>query len=477
MKFKSIALLMAAAAALLSACGGGGSDAAPAGSTGGGGVPPASASAVSYGTITQFGSIWVNGVEFSTGNASFRIKGKPGLASDLRIGMVVRVDGSINDKAASLVTVDEAVSGRVEQVLDANRMVVMGQSVQIDARTRFENGAVPVAGDFVEVHGQVVADGTLAAGFIEKKAALPTPPFAVKGFVKSHSTAARTFVVGTLTVSYAGATVNDLPAGSWDGQLVEVKGSACAGNPVCGTLTATQVEPGGLRVAEMAQVEVEGFVASFNGNGSGSGFVIGRQSVLTTPSTVFAGGALADIAVGTQLEVEGAISAGVLTAAKVTFRDSVRVEADVASINLASGSITLAGLPGVTVSVNSLTEFKGVAALAGLAASNHLRIRGRAGSGAAGTLVATRLERRSTASSPGVILQAPVTAVSGTTSVTLLGVVVNTASIADAEFRNVSDASIGRAAFFAALKLGAVVNARGSLSGSGVAWNEIQFED
>ena len=471
MKIKSLALLIGAAAALLSACGGGGSDAVTAG--GGGGVPPATASAVSYGTITQFGSIWVNGVEFSTGNASFRIKGKPGLASDLRIGMVVRVDGSINDKAASLVTVDEAVRGRVEQVLDANRMVVMGQSVQIDTRTRFENGAVPLVGDYVEVHGQVVADGTLAAGFIEKKAALSAPPFAVKGFVKSHSTAAQTFVVGTLTVSYAGATARDLPAGSWDGQLVEVEGSVCAGNPVCGTLTASQVEPGGLRVAEMAQVEVEGFVASV----SGSGFVIGRQSVLTTASTVFAGGALADIAVGTQLEVEGAVSGGVLTAVKVSFRDSLRVEADVASVNLASGSITLAGLPGVTVSINSLTEFKGVASLAGLAAPNHLRIRGRAAAGAGSSIVATRIERRSTASNPSVILQAPVAALSGTTSVTLLGVVVNTAAIADGEFRNVSDASIGRAAFFAALKIGAVVNARGNLSGSAVAWNEIQFED
>ena len=472
MKIKSIALLIGAAAALLSACGGGGSDAGAVGAGGGGGGIPA-ATAVSYGTITQFGSIWVNGVEFSTSNASFRVKGQPGAASDLRIGMVVRVDGSINDKAASLVTVDEAVRGRVEQVLDANRMVVMGQSVQIDTRTRFENGTVPLVGDYVEVHGQVVADGTVAAGFIEKKAALPTPPFAVKGFVKSHSTAARTFVVGTLTVSYAGATVNDLPAGSWDGQLVEVKGSACAGNLVCGTLTASQVEPGGLRVAEMAQVEVEGFVASV----SGSGFVIGSQRVVTTAATVFAGGVLADIAVGTQLEVEGAISAGVLTAVKVSFRDSVRIEADVASVNQASGLITLAGLPGVTVSVNSLTEFKGVASLAGLAAPNHLRIRGRAAAGAGSSIVATRIERRSTASNPSVILQAPVAAVSGTSSVTLLGVVVNTAAIADGEFRNVSDASIGRAAFFAALKVGAVVNARGNLSGSAVAWNEIQFED
>ena len=368
-------------------------------------------------------------------------------------------------------TVDEAVRGRVEQVLDANRMVVMGQSVQIDTRTRFENGLVPVLGDFVEVHGQAVADGTVAAGFIEKKTTPPTPPFAVKGFVKGHSTAARTFVLGTLTVSYANATVNDMPAGSWDGQLVEVKGSACAGNPVCGTLTATQVEPGGLRVAAMAQAEVEGFVTA----ASGSGFVIGNQAVVTTAATVFAGGVLADITVGTQLEVEGSISAGVLTAVKVSFRDSVRVEADVASVNLASGTVTLAGLPGVTVSVNSLTELKGVTSLAALGAANHLRIRGRAG--AANTIVATRIERRSTTSDALVVLQAPVAALSGTTSVTLLGVVVNTAGIADAEFRNVSDASIGRAAFFAALKVGAVVNARGNLSGSAVAWNEIQFED
>ena len=472
MKFKSIAGLVAvAAAALLSACGGGGSDAGTAGAAGGTGGGPTTATAVSYGMITQFGSIWVNGVEFSTGNASFRIKGQPGAASDLRIGMVVRVDGSINDKTASLVTVDEAVRGRVEQVLDANRMVVMGQSVQIDARTRFENGVVPVLGDFVDVHGQVVADGTVAAGFIEKKTTLPALPFAVKGFVKGHSTAARTFMLGTLTVGYANATVNDLPAGSWDGQLVEVKGSACAGNPVCGTLTATQVEPGGLRVAAMAQAEVEGFVTA----ASGSGFVIGNQAVVTTAATVFAGGVLADITVGTQLEVEGSISAGVLSAAKVTFRDSVRIEADVASVNLATGTLTLAGLPGVTVSVNSLTELKGVTSLAALGVANHLRIRGRAGAG--NTVAATRIERRSATSDALLVLQAPVAALSGTASVTLLGVLVNTAGIADAEFRNVSDASIGRAAFFAALKVGAVVNARGNLAGGAVAWNEIQFED
>ena len=469
MNIKSIAtILTAAATLLLSACGGGGGGGGSATSGGSG----AATAAVSYGTISQFGSIWVNGIEFSTGNAIFRIDDNPGVESDLRIGMVVRVDGSITNKTASTVTVDGAIKGRVEQVLDANRMLVMGQTVQIDSQTRFDNGVVPVVGDFVEVHGQAVSDGTVAAGFIQKKSTLPVPPFAVKGFVKNHNTAAQTFAVGNLAVSYTGAIVNDMPSGSWNGQLVEVKGTNCVGNPVCGTLTASKVGPSGLRVTTIAQAEVEGVVTSTSANG----FVVGNQSVVTTASTVFAGGLLADVAVGTKVEVEGAISAGVLTAAKVSFRDNVRLEADVATVNPASGSLTLAGLPGLTITVNSLTEFKGgVASLAGLASPNHLRIRGRLGAGNA--VIATELERRSISSDARVILQAPVSAVSGTTSVTMLGIVVNTAGVADSEFKNVNDTPIGRAAFYAATKVGSLVKARGDLGGTGIAWNQIELED
>ena len=471
MKIKSLATQVAAAAALLlSACGGGGGDA---GTPAGGGAPGGgAASDVSYGTITQFGSVWVNGVEFGTGNSSFRIDDNPGLESDLRIGMVVRVDGSITNKSASTITVDDAVKGRVEQVLDASRLVVMGQTVQIDNLTRFDNSVAPVVGDYVEVHGQAVSDGTVSAGFIQKKSTLATPPFAVKGFVKNHNSAAQTFAVGTLGVSYAGATLSDMPGASWNGQLIEVKGSACAGNPVCGTLTATKVEPSGLRVAAVAQAHVEGFVTSL---GAG-GFTIGSQRVVTTASTLFSGGLPADILVGTKLEAEGPISAGVLTAVKVSLRDNVRLEADVASIDVAGKSLTLAGLPGVTVTVSSLTSFKGGAAsIAALAAPNHLRIRGRLGVG--NTVVATELEQRSTASDSRVIVQAPVSAISGTNSVTLLGIVASTSGVSDNEFKNISDAPIGRVAFYAAIKVGSLVKARADLGGTGLVWNQMEIED
>lgn len=453
----------------LAACGGGGGGSEGGiGGTGGGGEGGIGGTGVSFGGITGFGSVWVNGVKYNTDAATFKRDDRNVTQADLRIGMVVRVDGSISGAKASAITVDESIKGRVEQVIDANRMRVMGQTVQIDAQTRFDNGVVPALGDIVEVHGLVVSDGTVAAGYIEKKAVAANPPFAVKGFVKSHDTAARTFVVGTLTVSYGSAAVNDMPAGGWNGQLVEIKGTACSGTPVCGTLTASQVEPNGPRIVSIAAAEIEGYVAS----ASASGFVIGAQQVVVTAATVYENGVAADVVIGAKLEAEGAISGGILTASKVSFRDNVRLEGDVAT---AGGStLTLNGLPGVQVQVNSLTQFKGVSSLAGLAAPNHLRIRGRMGTG--NTVIATELELRSTSSDARVILQGPTGAVANP-SLSILGVVVDTSGVAENEFKDLRDAVVGRAAFFNALAVGDAVTARGELRNGAVRWDQMELED
>jgi hypothetical protein len=185
---------------------------------------------------------------------------------------------------------------------------------------------VPVVGDYLEVHGLPSGEGEITAGFIERKTTLPTPPFAVKGFVRSRDAGAQTFVVGALTVSYTGATSNDMPAGSWNGLLVDVKGSACAGNPVCGTLSASKVERGGAVVDAKAKAEIEGFVTS----GSAASFVLGSQPVVTTGSTVFEGGLPQDVVPGVKLEAEGPIAGGVLTAVKISLRDNLRFEGDLA---------------------------------------------------------------------------------------------------------------------------------------------------
>ena len=457
--------------AFLAGCGGGG---------GGGGSPTAAGSGgsatagtLAFGTITGFGSVWVNGTEYDTSGASFRIDDSAGSQGDLRVGMVVRIDGSPDDGSASAVTVDGALKGRVERVLDANRMLVMGQTVRIDDQTHFEDGIVPVTGDFVEVHGLVAGDGVVAAGFVERKATPPSPPFAVKGLAGNHDAAAMTFTVGALRVNYAGATaVSDLPTGSWNGLQVEVKGTACSGAPVCGTLTASKVERSGLHAEDSARTEVEGYVTRSTANG----FMLGAQAVVVGAATTYEGGVASDVVAGSKLEVEGSLAGGVLSARKVSLRDNVRLEGDVASIDSATGSITLSGIDGVTIGVNSLTRLEGLASPASLGRANHVRLKGRAGSSGK-TVHAIELELRSTAPDGRITLQGPVGTISGHRSVSLLGVVVDTSGVAESEFKSHDDAPIGRAAFFAAIGVGSVVKARGRLAGAGVAWDEMELQD
>lgn len=460
------ALVHCALAAVLAACGGGGGGGI--GGTGG-------ADDVSVGGITAFGSVWVNGVEFRTSSdTTIRIDDTVHPESDLRVGMVARVDGSIANGTANAITVASAVKGYVESV-GTNQMVVMGQTVVTGSGTTIANGPV-LAGHYVEVHGQVAADGTIAAGFVERKTTLAQPPFVVKGLIRNHAAGGTTFTIGNLAITLGvNAITNDMPAGSWNGVLAEVKGTACAGNPpasnVCGTLTASKVEPEGVR-GNVARVEVEGFVTAF---ASVSSFTVGNQPVVTTAGTVFQGGLASEIVPGAKLEVEGSLSNGVLTATKVSFRENVRFEANVASIN--GTSLTLAGLPGITVETNALTQFKN-RPLNQLAAGHNLRIRGRPGAG--NTVIALEVEFRSTTPDTRLILQAVASAVASP-NVTLLGLVVDTSAIPNNAFKDTNDAVIGRAAFFAAAAPGRLIKARGTLVGNTIVFGaqdgEIQFED
>jgi hypothetical protein len=458
-------LAAVAAALLLTACGGGGGIGGTGtgdGGTGGGGGGGIGGTGVAYGEITGFGSVWINGVRYDTSNASFRLGDDTVSQSDLRVGMVARVEGS--GTTATVVTVDDAVKGRVEAVA-ADSLVVMGQTVRIDAQTRFEDGVRPALGDFVEVHGLPVAPGVLAASYIERES-VPDLPFEVTGYVSAHDTAARRLTIGTLVVDYSGARVSDMGSGSWEGLLVEVEGMVCAGSPVCGTLTATEVEPAGPRIASSPKAEVEGYVSALNPDG----FDLGGLRVVVGPSTRYEDGLPTDLVVGARVEVEGPITDGVMAATKVEFDDSVEIEGDVASI--AGDRLTIAGLPGVEVQVTSFTELDGLSSLGGLSVGDHVRIEGRPAGDQ--LVVAVELERDD--ADTRIELEAPVQAFADPT-VTLLGVTIDTTGWSDSAFRD-EDVVIGRSAFFAALSEGRLVKARGDLANDGIAtWDRLELED
>jgi hypothetical protein len=456
MKYPTLrALLHAAVAAVLTACGGGD-----------GGIGGTGSADVSLGAITAFGSVWVNGVEFKTSAlTTIKIDDNPRLESDLRVGMVARVDGSIAGATATAISVKSAIKGYVEAIA-ANQLVVMGQVVLIDSGTVIANGPL-AAGQTVEVHGQVVSDGTLAATFIERKTLPATPPFAVTGFVKAHNTATNAFAIGALNINLgAGATINDMPAGSWNGLLVEVKGTACAGNPptgnVCGTLTASKVEPNGVK-GNIDKIEVEGFVTRFT---SAASFTVGNQAVVTAGSTVFQGGTAADIVLGTKLEVEGSLSNGVLTATKVSLRENVRLEANVAAVNAAANTLTLTGLNGLTIEANAATKFSGFAGLAGVTPGAHIEVRGRPG--ASGHVIATEIKDGG-GNTGRVIVQAIASNVARP-NVTLLGLVIDLSAIG--EFHDANGNAATADQFFAQAAAGRLLKVRGTLSGAVVSWDD-----
>ena len=450
-----------AAAVIVTACGGGGG-----GGIGGTGSPVVG---TSYGGVTAKGSVWVNGVEFQTGNATIKIDDQvvTGDDSGVKVGMVVQVDGSIAGATASAVTVEGSIKGFVESV-GTDQITVMGQTVRTDDRTLYDNG-VPTVSNRVEVHGLVVADGVIQGGYISRKTAAPTPPFAVKGYVRNVSLVNSTFSIGSLLVNYLGADVSDVGGAPTNGQFVEVKGNLCAANPVCGTLTASKVSTSGVKAGNGLQVEVEGFVTA--AGVVGSGFTIGNQAVSTNASTVFVGGALADIVPGAQLEVEGTIGNGVLAARKVQFKDSVRIEADVATNN--GSTLTFSGLPGVSATANAFTDLSDFGGSVGnIAVADHVRLRGRPAAG--NTVVALRIEDRGNADTD-IELQSTITAVNGNT-LTLLGIAVDTSAIS--VFQDTNGVAITRTQFLAAAKVNVLVKAKGTrLNATTVNWTEIELED
>ncbi len=219
------------------------------------------------------------------------------------------------------------------------------------------------------------------------------------------------------------------------------------------------------------ELEVEGFVTQVLGPGD---FFIGSTHVQTTAHTEFRGGTIDEIIVGAKLSAEGRLANGILTAKHVKFHEGVRLEGDIASINSGAGTLTFAGLPGITVTVDSQTEVKtdNGASWDDLSVGEHVRVRGRL-NGTMG-MVATRVEQRS--ADDDVNLQGPVQVVSNP-NLTILGVSVNTSGISEDEFKGLNDQPIGRAAFFNAVKVNALVKMKGRIIGGVMSWREAELED
>lgn len=275
---------------------------------------------IAMGAVDDFGSIFVNGIEFFTDKAAITINGATNRPeSDLRIGMVLTVNGTLggNGKtgnAATVVYQADAI-GLVDRAptFGANSFEfgVLGQSVSTSARTVYSGvisaGQLQV-GDFVEVSGFRTDTGLLAAR-IEKKPSFATVQ--VKGAIANVTPS--TYTTGALTVDYGIASRKNVPSsGLAAGMTVLAKGPV----PVNGVLTATEIEVVTQNLSGNTNGSSSGVVSGF----TGAAFTVNGLAIQVTSATQYVNGAYRDLADGKTVKVDFAIVGGTtLVATKVEF--------------------------------------------------------------------------------------------------------------------------------------------------------------
>lgn len=230
------------AALVVVACGGGGGGGGPGSPTTGATLSGATPGAMSSGTISAFGSVYVNGHRFRTTNAVLIDDDDDSRStdlSDLEVGMSVDVKASSrsrhDDPEADEIRLHKLVRGNVDESdSSASTISVLGQTVQLTASTNYSDRRACVdaaTAPCSAVTGQSGLIATSGSGATQVAGSYVT----VYGYLfNAGSTGATTHIVATLV------SVNDAPA-TTTGVNFKVEGVVTA-------LTTTGVSIGGLDV-------------------------------------------------------------------------------------------------------------------------------------------------------------------------------------------------------------------------------------
>jgi hypothetical protein len=441
--YTAMAILLATGG--LVACGGGGDDTTDTTDIS---DPTTSSSKSFIGPITGFGSVFVNGIEFDTTNSTYDVNDdRAADQSDLRVGMQVRIDGSLNDDAITGTATSIYYDNDVEGPIDGGSLMnidtatkaftVLGLNVLVDANTTvFDDGASfesLAEGQVVEVSG--LFDGAqIIASRIERQSDTDDE-FEIKGTVASYdgNTISLTLVNGSTTNPYpvASTVESEIAAGS-SGTFVEVtlmdSGSG---------LEATEIEldDDDLLEGDEEDVNIRGLVTGDYTAGfqiDGIPFQV-NDGTLYEPTTLE--GMLSD---GMLAEVEGHMLDGVLIAEEIeaehTGEEEVEIEARVASVEASDptiGSINLDLGNGQSLSVqtDSSTLFEddsdldtnddGSFTLAELISGEIVEVKAYLSDTG---LIAAKVVRDDASDGLETTLQAPVESFEAFESITLLGI-------------------------------------------------------
>ncbi len=316
----------ASAVLALFGCGGGGGSDGPV--VGGGAL--SSAGSFASGPILGFGSIIVGNVHFEDNVARIvHDAGDDGSRADLRLGMVVEVNGSdITDDSAgrrnataATISVRSEIKGPISAIdAAAGTLTVLGQPVRVSASTVFDDGISGgltglATNQIVEVYGLLNAQDQVVATRIEREDS--TSRFKLRGVIRDLDAVARRFRIGGVQIFYGDLAPQ--PSGLANGQFarVEVLTTPDAGGIWRASRVETAATSSRLPSSGGARVELEGFITAFT---SSTRFSVGGVDVDASGAP----GLPAGLALGRRVEVKGALSNGVVLAREVELEDDDR---------------------------------------------------------------------------------------------------------------------------------------------------------
>jgi hypothetical protein len=394
-------LVAAGTLAVLVACGGGGSSSSMS-QTG-------AQSVATWGTITAFGSVYVNGVRYDVSRATLKKNDNVVVQAGLAVGEVALVRGREDTQTgqgeADSVDVEDSVVGPIKTIdLVKNQLIVLGQTISVTADTSFGPGITAdlkglMTNDTIEVSGLPGTDGVIMATRISR--AESTEPLQVLGTVASVG-AMNTLMINALTVDFSAANVSGFASGKpAPGDLVIARGTVFMDTTT--TLTATALRLADTDRDEQAAgglVEEEGVITSLSPAASGMGnwdLVVAGAKVTTTASTVFKGGVATDLAVNVRVEVRGTLDASKVLVADVVEIEHIAVIGLLGTASVTGTALTVLGVP-ITVDANTRFEDLSMAQVAMFTLTDvkngdTVLVRGYESPAGSGTVLARRLER------------------------------------------------------------------------------------
>jgi hypothetical protein len=317
--FAGALVIAPVAAAVLVACGGGGSTMSS---------PSSSPSqAMVSGTLTGFGSIFVNGTEYDDTNATITDDlGATHAATDLKLGMQVDVSGADASNSGSMgsattVVFSSSVIGPVDTVdASSSSFTSLGQTIDVNVDTVWDPTLTGGLGGLTA--GQVLRVFSLYDSTTNMYVATRIEPdtaataYKLRGMISNLDTTAMTYTVGGTTIDYSGASSSAAASKLANGDVVTAELQTTAGSSGDWMATALQLHNQGMPGSKVV-VHVRGMISAET---SATSFTLEGWPIDASAATFPSGqSAIVD---GAMVQVDGIVSNGAVVASQVALQQA-----------------------------------------------------------------------------------------------------------------------------------------------------------